>query len=91
MFDGIPAWVGQDLTPWSIVGLMVLALLTGRVIVPRYYYRELLADRDRWRAVAESQTASVQVFASAMPELLEVGKTTDKVMTAIQEKAGTSQ
>lgn len=90
MFEGIPAWVVTDLSPWAILGLLTLAVLTGRVIVPKFYYRELLADRDRWRAVAESQTASVSVFAGAMPELLEVGKTTDKVMTAIQEKADTT-
>jgi hypothetical protein len=29
------------------------------------------------------------VFADAMPGLVEVGKTTDKIMTAIQEKTET--
>jgi hypothetical protein len=89
MFEGIPSWVVTDLSPWSIVGLMCLGLMTGRVIVPRFYYKELLADRDRWRSVAETQTAAVAVFADAMPGLVEVGKTTDKIMTAIQEKTET--
>lgn len=76
----------NNTTPWGIVGLFTLAMMTGRVIVPKFYYKELLADRDRWRTVAESQTSSVAVFADAMPGLLEIGKTTDKVMSAIQEK-----
>ena len=87
MFEGIPSWVVTDLSPWAILGLMTLCVLTGRVIVPKFYYRELVADRDRWRSVAEKQTAAVAVFAEAMPALVEVGKTTDKVMSAIQEKA----
>lgn len=84
-------WVMNNMTPWSILGLVTLALMTGRIIVPKFYYKELAADRDRWRAVAESQTASVAVFADAMPGLLEIGKTTDKVMSAIQEKTGSAQ
>lgn len=86
MFEGIPTFLVTDLSPWAILGLMTLAVLTGRVIVPKFYYKELAADRDRWRAVAEKQTEAVAVFADAMPGLVEVGKTTDKIMTAIQEK-----
>ncbi|ASX99148.1 hypothetical protein SEA_JAYCOOKIE_28 [Arthrobacter phage JayCookie] len=87
MFSDIPAWIGTDLTPWAIVGLVVVSILTGRFLVPKIYYNEIKAERDRWRNVAESLTGDVKTIAGALPGVLEVGKSMDKVMTAVREKA----
>ncbi|AYD81522.1 hypothetical protein HYP71_gp028 [Arthrobacter phage KBurrousTX] len=86
MFSDIPAWIGTDLTPWAIVGLVVISILTGRFLVPKLYYNEIKADRDSWKAIAESLTGDVGTIARALPGVLEVGKSMDKVMTAVREK-----
>ncbi|ALF01234.1 hypothetical protein FDI41_gp23 [Arthrobacter phage Piccoletto] len=86
MLSDIPAWVGTDLTPWAIVGLVVVSILTGRFLVPKIYYNEIKAERDRWRNTAESLTGSVGMISTALPEILEVGKSMDKVMTSVKEK-----
>lgn len=84
-------WILNTATPWTILGTLVLGILTGRFIVPKFYYLELKADRDEWRGIAKSAVASVGVFAEHLPEALEVAKTTDKVMTTIGEKAEAAQ
>ncbi|QWY81931.1 membrane protein [Arthrobacter phage Sicarius2] len=81
------AWLMNTATPWAILGGMVLAVLTGRLIVPMFFYREIKADRDRVVATNESLTRAVGVFADALPDLLEVGKTTETVMTNIREQS----
>ncbi|ASX98698.1 hypothetical protein SEA_COLUCCI_27 [Arthrobacter phage Colucci] len=87
MFADIPSWIGTDLTPWALVTLVVLSILTGRFLVPKLYYNEIKADRDAWKAVAESLTGDVKTISGALPGVLEVGKSMDKVMTAVREKA----
>jgi len=86
MIDGIPSWLFDTATPGAALVIVVIFIFTGRLI-PLVYYRELKQDRDRWRTVAEQTTTSVKVFSDAFPELLEVGKTTTKVMTDIREKS----
>ncbi|ALY09678.1 hypothetical protein MARTHA_25 [Arthrobacter phage Martha] len=87
MFADVPAWIGTDLTPWAIVGLVVLSILTGRFLVPKLYYNEIKADRDHWRKVAQSLTGDVGTIADALPGVLEVGKSMDKIMTSVKAKA----
>ena len=87
MFSDIPAWIGTDLTPWAIVGLVVISILTGRFLVPKLYYNEIKADRDHWRTVALSLTGDVGTIAEALPGVLEVGKSMDKIMTTVKQKA----
>jgi hypothetical protein len=83
----IEQWALDTASPWAILGLFVLGILTGRFIVPKFYYLELKADRDEWRSIAKSNQASVAVFAEHLPDALEVAKTTDKVMTTLGERA----
>lgn len=80
-------WLLNTATPWAILGTLVLGILTGRFIVPKFYYLELKADRDEWRSIAKSSQASVSIFAEHLPDALEVAKTADKVMTTIGQKA----
>lgn len=90
MFDSIPGFVWSDLTPWGLLLILIAGMLTGRFIVPKFYYLELKRDRDEWRATAKSLEKSVGIFAIHLPDALEVSKTTDKVMTTLGEKAETS-
>lgn len=90
MIDGISGALVENLTPWGLVMIVVIMIVTGRLI-PHFYYKELRLDRDRWRTTSESLAGSVQVFATAFPELLEVGKTTTKVMTEIREKSESTE
>lgn len=85
MLDEIPAWVGEQATPWAVLILVVLFIITGRLI-PLFYYKELKEDRDRLKESNQNLIAAVSVFAQVMPEILEVGKTTEKIMTSAKEK-----
>lgn len=80
-------WLITTASPWAILGAMVLAVLTGRLIVPMFFYKEIKADRDRVVATNATLTRAVGIFAEAMPDLLEVGKTTETVMTNIREQS----
>lgn len=86
----IPGAAWENITAGGALVLVVLLIVTGRLI-PLFYYKELKGDRDRWRVAAESLTNSVQIFSVAFPELMEVGKTTTKVMTDIREKSESSE
>lgn len=90
MLDGISLDLVGNMGAGGVVILVVVLIITGRLI-PKFYYKELKEDRDRWQTTAESLTGSVSVFATAFPELLEVGKTTTKVMTDIREKSESSE
>jgi hypothetical protein len=87
MLEELPSWVGDTAAPWSLLGLVILLIITGRLI-PQFYYKELKEDRDRWRASSETKSKAIAVFAEAFPEILEVGKTTEKIMTSapVQEE-----
>ncbi|UKH48312.1 membrane protein [Arthrobacter phage Lilmac1015] len=87
MLEAVPDFIWTDVTPWGIVGLLVLGICTGRFIVPKFYYAELLTSRNEWRATAKSLEKSVEVFARALPDALEVAKTADKILTSVGEKA----
>ena len=90
MFEGIPSAMLENATAGGVLLIVVVLVITGRLI-PIFYYKELKEDRNRWRATANSLTDSVKVFSAAFPELLEVGKTTTKVMTDIREKSESSE
>ncbi|ALY10293.1 hypothetical protein SEA_JKERNS_25 [Arthrobacter phage JKerns] len=87
MFSDLPAWVGDQLTPWTLLLFLALGFFTGRVIVPRYYYNEIVKDRDQWRTTAQKLTGSVGTIAETLPEVLEGTKTVDKIMTVVKRKA----
>lgn len=81
------AWLLNTAAPWTILGILVLASATGRIIVPMFYYREMKEDRDRQRTRNDTLTNAVAIFADAVPGLLESAKTTGKVMTEIREQS----
>lgn len=84
--EAIPPWVFEQATPWGVILLGIVLIATGR-LVPFYYYKELKEDRDRWRSSSESLQGAVSVFSESLPEILDGLKTTEKVVTSIQDKA----
>jgi len=81
MLEDLPSWVGDTAAPWSILGLVIILIVTGR-LVPLFYYKELKEDRDRWRESSAKKSEAIKVFSQAFPEILEVGKTTEKIITS---------
>lgn len=77
ILDGIPS----DVTPWSIVGLIVLLVLTGR-LVPRVNLRDKTREADQWREAYEKEHEARAISDRQTAELLEVTKTTNSIIVA---------
>lgn len=84
MLEGIPI-VG--LTAPGLVGIAVVLLLTGR-IVPRATLRDKQIEADQWRAAYEKERDTRIASDSQTVELLEVVKTTNKIVTAMFGSGG---
>lgn len=84
--DSIPGWVGDSLTPWGLLLIVVVMILTGR-LVPRVYFLEVKQDRDLQKATNESLATAVTSISEAIPDILEVAETTHKIMTEVKVKA----
>lgn len=90
MIDGtpIPILNPETLTPAGLYILLVLLLLFERV-VPIGRVRAEQETVKYWRDAAEKKQATIDKQAETIHVLAEgVGKTVEKVMTTIQEKAG---
>lgn len=85
MLDDIPSWIGDTATPWGVVIIVVLFIITGRLI-PQFYYKELKEECARLRLSNSNLTKAVATFATVMPEILEGQKTVDKIMTSAKEQ-----
>lgn len=80
MFDGIPlVQVGAG----TLVGIIVLMVLTGRLITRREK-DDALADRDAWRKVALEQGAQ-------LTQLLEYARAADAVFRSLPKAASEAQ
>jgi len=87
MIDGIPV-SGTDLTVGGLYILLILLLYFQR-IVPIGRLRDEQATTKYWRDVAETKQATIDKQAETIHILAEgTGKTVEKVMTSIQDKAG---
>ena len=88
MIDGIPIPALETLTPAGLYILMMLLLFFER-IVPIGRLRAEQATTKYWRDVAETKQATIDQQAQTIHILVEgTGKTVEKVMTTIQDKAG---
>ena len=88
MIDGIPIPALETLTPAGLYILMMLLLFFER-IVPIGRLRAEQATTKYWRDVAETKQATIDKQAETIHILVEgTGKTVEKVMTTIQDKAG---
>lgn len=81
MIDGISI-VG--LTPAGLLLVAVLMVFTG-YLVPRRIYLEKAAEAERWRAAYEVERTARATSEAQTRELLEIAKTSEKLMSAVFE------
>lgn len=92
MFESIPLPL-IELTPWGLLGLVVLLLMTGR-LVPRVTHLDVVAQRDHWQGVASTalevntkNSNTMNTQAEALRLQVEGSEFTAKIMQAIQDNA----
>ena len=87
MIDGFPVPSVETLTPVGLYILLVLLLFFER-IVPIGRVRAEQETVKYWRDVADKKQATIDKQADTINLLVNgVGKTVEKVMTTIQDKA----
>jgi predicted nucleotide-binding protein (sugar kinase/HSP70/actin superfamily) len=79
MLDGIPVSV---LTPSALLGLVVLFFMIGK-IVPRLTLLDKQKEADRWHEAYEVEREARAASNAQTKELLEVAKTTNKIVVAM--------
>jgi hypothetical protein len=77
----------QEWSPVALLGLVVVMILFGWLL-PRWTVKEVMKDRDAWKAQATSLLETNRLHAEAARENTEPAKTVAKVMTAAQDKLG---
>lgn len=77
--DGIPV---KDLTAPTLLGLAVIFILLG-MLVPRYIYNEKKEECEKWRLAFEAERKARETSDKQTAELLELAKTTNKIITAM--------
>lgn len=88
MLDGIHVLNVETLTPVGLYILLMLLMFFERV-VPIGRLRAEQATTRYWRDVAETKQATIEKQAETIHILVDgTGKTVEKVMTTIQDKAG---
>lgn len=77
--EGIPI---KDLTAPTLLGLAVIFILLG-MLVPRYIYNEKKEECEKWRLAFEAERKARETSDKQTAELLELAKTTNKIITAM--------
>mgnify|MGYP003575438049 FL=1 len=98
MIDGIPAWVGLS-SPVAATLAVFWLVFTGRLVtrashndVVQVYEKTLVrteSDRDGWKASSERKGETIAVLTKTNAELIETARTTNHVMSSLQEAGGT--
>lgn len=78
MLEGIP--VG-DLTAPTLLGIVFLMTMLG-LLVPRYIYNEKKEEAEKWRLAYEAEKIARSTSDAQTAELLELAKTTHKIIVA---------
>ncbi|MFB7798926.1 hypothetical protein [Isoptericola sp. NPDC056134] len=81
--DFLPQWA-SDLSGWGVVAVMVVMLLTGRGLATRREVDAEKARADTWQDAWRTEHARNAEKDAQMTELLEIGRTSAKVLEAIQ-------
>jgi hypothetical protein len=76
MFEGIPV---AALTPSALLGIFVLMLFFGK-IVPRAILQDKIEECNNWRQTAEAEREARATSDAQTRELLELAKTTNKLV-----------
>lgn len=84
-------WLPTDfLAQWGLAGLVLLAVLFGRLIPRSTHERELAqaaARGDEWRDIAQRQDARNDLLTAQVGELLELARTGNAVIQSLQQAA----
>lgn len=84
MLEGLPI---RDLSLGTLLGLAIVLILFGRLI-PSTTYKEKKEECERWRLAYETERDARQVSDIQTVELLELAKTTKKLIEAIVRPPG---
>lgn len=97
MVDGLPAWVGLS-SPVAATLVVFWLVFTGRLIVRashndvvRVLEKQIISlttDRDAWKTSSERKGETNSILTKTNAELVEVARTTQHVMSSLQESAG---
>lgn len=79
MFEGVPF---EKLTAPVLLGIAVLMVLIG-LLIPRYLYKSKEKEAENWRRAYEAERDSRETLQSQNAELLELARTTNKVLVAM--------
>lgn len=83
MIDGIPF---TTLSASALLGVTVLLLLLGR-LVPRSVLKDKIEEAERWRQAYESERTARGISDAQTNELLEVARTTQAIIAAMNRAA----
>lgn len=81
MIEGLSLEALINLTPASLLGLVVIMLLLGK-IVPRSALDDKQLEADRWHQAYEAEKASRILAEDRNAQVLEVAKTSNAVLDA---------
>lgn len=76
-----------ELTPYGLLMLAILLILTGR-LVPRNTYQAMERAKEHWRDTATKNAETINVQAQTIEKQTTIGDTVEKVMSAIQTAGG---
>lgn len=79
--EGVPL---EALAPSALAGLAVLMVLIGQLI-PRKTYKEVVHDRNEWRAESRIKDAQIAEKDVQLQHLSEVGETQKAVLHAVAQ------
>lgn len=83
LLSGLP--LGQ-VGAGALVSIIVVLILTGR-LVPRQQLLDAQADRDKWRASAESWQSGMLTLGMSVEKVVVLAEATNHALVEIQELA----
>ena len=93
-FDTLPLSLIDGLNTVGVVLILAWLLVTGRLVTRREYDRTITwitADRDYWRAAAETDRKTLELAVRSNAEQVELGRTTVHLLRAMQDRAANSR
>lgn len=79
---GIPL---ATLTPSALLGICILAIITGR-LVPRRTYDDKVHEANEWRTESRLKDAQIAEKDEQLGHLAEVGRTVEQLARGLQQE-----
>lgn len=84
MLETIPAWVGEGLAPWTVLTIVFLMLVTGKLHT-NVTYQTLKEQKNYWREAAEELRETTYIQARTIEKQEIASDTIIRVMDAVQD------